>query len=81
MNPEPLPGDPAPAQLCALLEIRCVSCGNSQWRWRPIAYAEQFGAEVDILGLRCEECGGCVRTEVDAHWFRIPDGPVKVVDA
>jgi rRNA maturation protein Nop10 len=74
-----LGGDPAPAQLCALLVLECQVCGSRTERWRPSAYAEEFGALVILMGLRCVKCGGEVRPTVPRFECRVPDGPVEVL--
>ena len=77
MSFEVLSGDPAPAQECALLVLTCKDCGNSIQRWRPTLDAEEFGALVILMGLRCVKCHGPVKAVVEEFAFRVPEGSVK----
>jgi DNA-directed RNA polymerase subunit N (RpoN/RPB10) len=72
-----LVGDPAPRQVCGLLVLTCFSCGNHIERWRPTAYAEEFGRLVILMVLRCVRCGGPIVPSVPKWAYRVPDGPVE----
>lgn len=74
--PDPLPGDPAPIQECALVVLKCAKCGNEEGRWRPVRMATEMGTLVLLMGLACRKCDGPVEVVVRGYGRRVPEGPV-----